>query len=680
MKKLLSSTLCNTSDFFKLHQNIYILILSLGIGVLGGYGAIIFRYLINLVQTISITGGENIIDALRATPWYILLVIPMLGGFLVGPLIYFFAREAKGHGVPEVMEAVALRGGRIRFRVVIVKCLASAITIGTGGSVGREGPIVQIGSAIGSAVGQWLCLTPQRIKTLVACGAAAGIAATFNAPIAGVLFSVEIILGNFAIHTFSPIVVSSVISTVISHYHLGNHPAFHIPQYMLKSAWELILYLALGIVIAIIGILFMRSVEWQENFFSGLKLPDYLKTPLGLLGLGIMIVFFPHIYGNGYETITLTLHGNLTLLMLLALIPIKIFATSLTLGAGGSGGIFAPSLFIGATAGGAFGHIAHRLFPGVAASSGAYALVGMAALVGAVTHAPVTAIIILFELTGDYKIIIPLMFSCIIATLITSSLQKDSIYTAKLSRRGVNLNVGLESTIMKRNLVRDIMQVNVRTIDPDMPFSNLFNFMLNNRGEHLYVVGMDRIYLGEVCFHHVSKMLQKEGIHARRRAIDVMNHAYPIVSPDESLMRCVHLFGMAGVEELPVVNPETREFMGIITYRDLFNLYNREILREGSLGLKFVTRSEEEPRSDYVNIPEGYTVELCPVVNRLVGVSVKELDLRNRYDVNIVAVRSAAGGEGDSEIPAPDRVLTRQDVLVVIGLKENLNRLRRELT
>lgn len=666
-------------DYLKIHQNTFVILISLIIGVCGGYGAICFRFMINTVQMLAIGSGEDVLDIVRHTPWFIKLFIPSIGGLIVGPMVYFFAREAKGHGVPEVMEAVALRGGRIRPRVVAIKALASAITLGTGGSVGREGPIVQIGSAIGSTVGQLLKFPPERVKILVACGASAGIAATFNAPITGVLFAIEIILGNFAIHTFSPLVVSSVIATVISRHHLGDIPSFIVPVYELKSPWELPLYLIMGTLVAGVGLLFMNAIHWMEDLFRRFRIPEYLKPATGLIGMGALICFFPHVYGNGYQTITLSLSNNLGFWIMLSLIPIKILATSLTLGAGGSGGVFAPSLFIGGITGGAFGKLVHYLFPAVTGASGAYAMVGMGAMVGAVTHAPVTAIITLFELTNDYKIILPLMATCIFATMITSTLRKDSIYTAKLSRRGVNLNMGLESAVMNRNTVQEIMHVNIRTIDPETPFERLYNDMINCRENHYYVVELDGTYQGEISPDDIIQVLNVEGIGSRRKAADLIDRSYPNVSPDTTLMQCIRIFCVTGVQELPVVDITTHQFLGIISYRDIFTLYNREILREGTLGLKFVTRSEAEPRSDYVNIPDGYSVELIPVVGKMADRSIRDLELRGKYDITIVAIKPPEGREISSEIPSPDRILTRRDALIVVGRRENILRMRKEL-
>jgi CIC family chloride channel protein len=392
-------------------------VLAVIVGLAGGFGAVGFRYLINFFQTIAYGSPSELLHVVSDLPWYHILWIPAVGGLVVGPLVYFFAREAKGHGVPEVMEAVALRGGVIRKRIVFVKSLASAISIGTGGSVGREGPIVQIGSAIGSSLGQMLEVSVDRMRTLVGCGAAAGIAATFNAPIAGSMFALEVILGEFGLATFSPIVISSVVATAVSRHFLGDTPAFIVPAYELVSAWELPIYIVLGLFCAMVGVAFTRILYVFEDAFDKIKFPEYLKATVGGLILGAGGLLVPEILGVGYGAIDLALMQKLAWWMLLVLVACKILATSITIGSGGSGGVFAPSLFLGAMAGGFFGSVVHSLFPEVTASPGAYSIVGMGALVSATTHGPLAAILILFEMTGSYKIILPLMLSCIIGTI-----------------------------------------------------------------------------------------------------------------------------------------------------------------------------------------------------------------------------------------------------------------------
>ncbi|MCK5453125.1 MAG: chloride channel protein, partial [Calditrichia bacterium] len=332
---------------------------------------------------------------------------------------------------------------------MFAKLLASAICIGSGGSTGREGPVIQIGASVGSTIGQFLRVNPERMKIFVGCGAAAGIAAVFNAPVAGALFSLEIILGDFGVAQFGPIVIASVVATVVSRWFLGNNPAFEVPEYNLVSPVELIPYAILGIIAGLVALMFIKTLYSIEDYFEKLKLHDIIKTMLGGLMIGIMGIFVPHIYGVGYNSMDLALLGELPWMLMLGLIFFKILATSLSLGSGGSGGIFAPSLFLGTMTGGFFGALVHKVIPDHSATSGAYSLVGMGAVVAGATHAPITAILIIFEMTGDYAIILPLMISAIIATVLTTKLKKESIYTLKLIRRGVDLFRGREVNILK---------------------------------------------------------------------------------------------------------------------------------------------------------------------------------------------------------------------------------------
>ena len=279
----------------KTNEHTIMAVLGVVVGLAGGFGAVGFRYLIDFFQNLAYGSSEELLNVVLALPWYLKVWVPAAGGLVVGPLVYFFAREAKGHGVPEVMEAVALKGGVIRKRVVFVKILASAISISTGGSVGREGPIVQIGSAIGSALGQVLKVSQDRMRTLVGCGAAAGIAATFNAPIAGAMFALEVVLGEFGLATFSPIVISSVVATAVSRAFLGDIPAFIVPAYELVSVWEFPMYLVLGIFCAVVGVTFTKILYRVEDLFDDFKFPEYLKAIIGGMILGAGGLFFPQV-------------------------------------------------------------------------------------------------------------------------------------------------------------------------------------------------------------------------------------------------------------------------------------------------------------------------------------------------------------------------------------------------
>src|SRR5664280_749470 len=422
--------------YFQTSETIFLLFFATLIGVGAGFGAIIFRWMITFFQNLFFTQGQHTLAFLGS---YYVIIIPAFGGVIVGLIVYFFAREAKGHGLPEVMLAVAIGGSRIRPRVAAVKALVSSICIGSGGSVGREGPIVQISSALGSTLGQLFRLSEDKKRILIACGAAGGIAATFNAPLAGIFFALELILREYGTRYFSSVVLSAVTATVISRTFLGSSPAFIIPPYELLSNWDILFYFVLGFLAAFTGWIFIKTLYKCEDIFNALKIPFFAKPAIGGLILGTIGLFFPQIFGVGYSSIELTLKGQLGLLIVLGLVGLKIIATSLTLGSGGSGGVFAPSLFIGAMLGSSFGSLIHLLFPAIPISTGAYALVGMAAVFAGAAQAPISAILILFEMTGDYKIILPLMIACVISTLVIKWISKDSIYTMKLRRRGIDI-------------------------------------------------------------------------------------------------------------------------------------------------------------------------------------------------------------------------------------------------
>jgi len=333
----------------KMTEHSFILVIAVLIGLIGGYGAVLIQFIIKEFH-ILLWRGDLGLDTILHTAWYWRIIIPTIGGIVVGLVIRFWSSEAKGHGVPEVMEAIALRNGIIRARVVFAKLFASAFYIASGGSVGREGPVIQIGSAVGSTIGQFLKVNPKRMRVFVACGAASGIAAAFNAPVAGALFAVEIILGDFAVAQFSPIVISSVAATVVSRHYLGDFPAFEVPSYNLVSPLEMINYVILGVLAGLVALSFIKVLYASEDFFDKKKWPDYVKGGLGGLLIGLIGLNFPQIFGVGYDTMDAAIGGNLIWQMALALIFIKIIATSISLGSGGSGGIFAPSLFFGSHA------------------------------------------------------------------------------------------------------------------------------------------------------------------------------------------------------------------------------------------------------------------------------------------------------------------------------------------
>jgi CIC family chloride channel protein len=556
-------------------------ILGIIVGLAGGFGAIGFRYLIGLFQSISYGSAGELLDLVSTIPWHLRIGIPALGGLVVGPIVYFLAREAKGHGVPEVMESVAMKYGIIRKRVVLIKTLVSAICIGTGGSVGREGPIVQIGSAVGSTLGQMLKVSANRMKTLVGCGAAAGIAATFNAPIAGSMFALEIILGEFGAATFSPVIISAVTATAVSRHFLGNTPAFVVPAYQLVSALEFPLYAIMGLFCALVGVAFTVVLYRGEDLFDSLKFPEYLKAVLGGLILGAMGLVFPQILGIGYGAINLALMQNLSWWLMFLLVIAKILATTITIGSGGSGGIFAPSLFIGSMAGGFFGGVVHHLFPAVTAPPGAYSIVGMGAVVAATTHGPLSAILILFEMTGDYKIILPLMITCIISRLIAGRLSKESIYTFKLIRRGVDIRAGREVNVLKSIAVKDVMNPEVETIPENLKLKKFADKLSKSKYNSFPVVNDKNQLAGVLSFLDYNSALFNLDLQDLLVVKDLASRDVVAISADDNIYNALEKITLKDFSILPVVSPNDHsQLLGVLSRKDILDSYDRAVIKK----------------------------------------------------------------------------------------------------
>ncbi|MCL8027193.1 chloride channel protein [Nocardioides bruguierae] len=440
-----------------------LLVLALLVGVGAALLALVFRWLISTFTYLLSGFDDYAAHAGEANPWvpwlgpFFVVLTPVVAGLVYGPVVRRFAPEARGHGVPEVMYAVARNGGRIRPQVPAVKAFASALTIGGGGSVGREGPIVQIGSAWGSTLGQWLRMDESRLRVLVACGAGGGIAATFNTPLAGVFFAMELILADFAAQAFGMVVVSSVTASVISRAAIGDEAFLSLPGIEVGHVWEFALFAVLGLLGGALGVGFSKVLYAVEDLCDWVwRGPEWLRPAAGGLLLGLVLLVLPQMYGVGYPVLDDAVGGQYAIGFLLVLLVGKMIATSLTIGIGGSGGVFAPSLFVGAMFGAAFGQAASLLTDGSTSSAGAYAVIGMGAAFAGATRAPITGVVILFELTGDYALILPLMVAIVLATGLSHRLTKETIYTLKLARRGVDLLRNPE-TIAVRRRVRDVM-------------------------------------------------------------------------------------------------------------------------------------------------------------------------------------------------------------------------------
>ena len=661
-------------DGLRRTEQVYMVLVAVVIGLLGGLCAVGFRQLIQILNRVAWHESRYTLEYLYGLPIWWKILAPAAGGLIVGLITHRFAREARGHGVPEVMEAVALHGGRIRPRVVLAKMLASGVSIASGGSVGREGPIVQIGAALGSTLGQWLKIDQRRLRTLVGCGAAAGIAATFNAPVAGALFAVEIILGDFGVSQFSPIVISSVMGTVVSQYFLGDFPAFAVPAYSLVHAFELVAYATLGLLAGLAALAFTRTLYAAEDFFDKVRIYPPIRTLIGGAMIGIIGVWLPQVFGVGYETINDALQGNMVWYFMLLLVVFKILAVSITIGSGGSGGIFAPSLFIGAMLGGAVGTVVHTIWPASTAGAGAYALVGMGAVVAAGTHAPITAILIIFELTGDYKIILPLMISCITATLLATRMQTASIYTLKLLRRGIDIHKGKDVNVLQSVPVREEMRSDAVTVSPEAPLVALLSKFIEHPGSTLFVTDDDNHLLGIVTSDDIRPLIRDAAsLETLVIAEDVMTaQDFPTVSPDDSL---AHVMRFLGSYRGEVAVLQRERLVGVIWPEDVIQRYNTEIFKR-DMARSMVSAVNGE--SAVVTAVEDTAVAEIPVPAQFIGRSIRDLDIRKNFGVSVLMVKqSTAGGQEKLQTtPSADYTFRQDDVMLVMGPNEELRRLK----
>jgi CIC family chloride channel protein len=549
--------------------------LSLCIGVICGIGSLVFKWFISFFSQLLLIEAP----ALLGTP-YALPLIVTLGFLVVTALVTHLSHEVKGAGIPEVMAAVATENGFIRSRVALFKLLASAVSIGSGGSVGREGPIVQIGSSIGSSVGQFLGLTGERLKLLVGCGAAAGISAAFNAPIAGGFFALEVILGDFSISTFSPILFASVMANAVTRYASADVRAFIVPEYQLTSLYELSFYFILALLSGFVAVAFMRILYGIEDLFEKLPQSPYARTALGGLIVGSIGLYFPQILGVGYDTITDILLNKLDVSILLVLLLVKVVATAVTLGAGASGGVFAPSLFIGAALGGAFGFLVNALFPGVTSPPGAYALVCMGAVVAGTTHAPLTAMLILFELTDDYQIILPLILATVISSLFARYLERESIYTLKLARRGLRVSQGFDLSVLESLRVRDAMSQSYDFVNKQTPLGEISAIFQNSNLVDFPIVDEADRLQGIISLAEIRPVVMQDDLYSLLIADDMMQPDPPYIEMDAPILEALGLFAEGDVSTLPVVeNDQTMKLVGVLTHQNLTIHYHQEIQR-----------------------------------------------------------------------------------------------------
>lgn len=566
-------------NLFGKYEEMTIISVAVVIGVAAGCGNIIFRSLISFFQELFFgIKSEVVLYGLQETPVWKIILIPAFGGLVVGLITKYF-KSAKSHA-PDLIKSISLNRP-ISPLTAVLKTITSAITLGSGGSAGRESPILSIGAAIGSGIGQLFKFSSNRLGKATACGASGGLAATFNAPMAGAMFSAEVLMGEYDLKTFSPVIIAAVSATVVSRAWFGNDVTFVAPPYELKSFAELPLYAVMGFVIAFISVFFIRFYYKITDAFKSMAVPVWLKPAIGGLLMGIIAVFCRNIMGVGYGTIMEILNGDIVGYILLVFIFLKIVATSLTLGSGGSGGLFVPTLFIGAATGGFFGWGVHALFPSIAAGSGTYALVAMAAMMAAVVRAPITSILLLFEITQSYHVILPVMISVIIANVVANRLEKDSIFTWELTREGFKLGNGIEQNVLQSIKVREVMLTDIIYFKDDTTFAEIRRSIEQKPHAYFPVINNDGFLTGVISLRDLKNVIfsSKKGENIIARDIGTRTNIIT-VTPDETLSQALLDFGIKDVGDLPVVerSAEGLKLIGLLRRSDMIIAYNKKMV------------------------------------------------------------------------------------------------------
>ncbi|HEY6098605.1 MAG TPA: chloride channel protein [Anaeromyxobacter sp.] len=545
-------------------------VLVVATGVVSGVGAVGLLELLTLVKKLAWGDAATMLAAFASSSPARRVAVPAIGGALVTATMLLVRGRLGGHGTSGIIESIWVQQGRMPLGRSLLRGVVSIVAVGMGASLGREGALLQTGAASGSWLARTFNLTPDHARLLVACGAASGISAAYNVPIGGALFGLEVLLGSFALELLGPIVLSCVTATVIARLALGASPSYVVPGYALLKPTELLVGLAMAPILGVASALYIKVLGWTEALLY--RLPRWIAVllpPAAMALVGAAAIRSPDLLGNGYDTVESALVGRAPFAILLALPLLKLAATALCAGSGVPGGLFTPSLMYGALLGGAFGELAHRIYPGLGAPASAFALVGMAGVLAGTTRASVSAVLIIFELTGDYGVIVPLMLSAFVAAATSRALEPDSLYTAPLRRRGVKLPELPRPEWLDLTPIREILRSELATVAPDTPFPDVLRRLLTlPAASDLYVVDGRGSFLGVITLDGLKGHLGDEHQLEMIVAADVMDRSVQPLTSAMRLSEAAPRFAEAVSEHLPVVDDE-RRLVGTASKRDI---------------------------------------------------------------------------------------------------------------
>ncbi len=662
--------------FFWRDPNTQFLILAAVAGVAGGLGAIAFRWLTRALTTLLMGTGDILRGAEALEPW-IRVLLPAAGGLVGGLIARFFFGERTLSGISHMIEVVSLGRRTVRLRPSLARGASSIAVIASGGSEGREGPIIQIGAACASALARAWKVSPERIRILTACGMAAGVAGAYNTPIAATLFVLEVVVGSFAMTLFGPAVVAAVVSTMVVRSVLGDEPVYQVAPFRVESLVEFVPFLLIGVLGGFASAGFVRALAIGKRLFANSKLPIWAAMAVGGAVVGVIAIGLPQVFGNGFEATDRILHGNPTLLFLLALCVGKTAATAATIGSGGVGGVFTPSLLVGATVGGIVAKLVHAALPHLSAPVGGYALLGMGGMMAGVTRAPLLAVIMIFELTQNTAVLLPMMVVSVVAVAAAKVLQKDSMYVASLRSAGIVWESTPEATALASLKVSDIMRRDVVLVPRTTPLPEIVSRFLSSRSLFLYIGDEEGRLLGVVDIHDIKESFPERELSNLVIAADLVTEI-PFATPDEPLTSVNEKLWFRDVGQLPVVESEaSRKFLGIVTQRDLLAAFDSEVLRRNRLVTPVRTFGEEGGEIDYLELPEKHHLVELEIPAALAGRTMAEAGLRARYGVSVLAVkRMGRDGFERRFVPEPPDRFEHGDVVVVLGSDDGIARLQ----
>jgi CIC family chloride channel protein len=653
-------------------EYVQLILLAVTVGVLAALGNLGFRQLIELFSWLFRSFEWNALGISKGGLYRALIPVVLLsGGVAILVLDRIFPEDVLGYGFPNFLEMVNLGTARLKRRWIFVKAAGAALSLGAGASVGREGPIAQVGGAIGSTIAQLRKLSPDRAKVLIAAGAGAGIATTFNAPIGGLMFAQEIVLlGHTEIANLTLLIIATFTAVITSRAIVGNSVVFLAPEFVLRSYWEMATYALMGAALGCLAAGYIRFFNATEAWFRRLQLPVWVKLEAGLAVVGVIAIWLPQNLSDGYPVINRAMAGEFGIGMLAVMMCAKFFASSVSLGCGAPGGSFGPTFFIGTMAGGLFQRVSARVIPNLTGPRGSYALVGLGAFLAGTSHAPLTALFLLWEMTRSDTIALPSMIATITALVVARAIETESIDEFRLAREGKTLQIGRERLALALIPVNAVVTKNVTIVSENTSLAEVLRTAGETAQSTLPVVDSDGGLAGTIVVRDLLSVIGGgQELGPLVNAFDISNAHGPSVTLDANLDEASQLMEHDGLDEIPVVERLTRRFLGLVTSRQIAQALNR-------VSVSLSTLATRDPNIYWAT---GYRVTRVSVPANAAGKTLRQLDPRARFSITVLAVQDANSPDGGFAPITPDRPLKEGDELIAAGRPQDIRQFTHEL-